>query len=141
VTTSYAVPFSASDLPALRLRFRESSKLSEAQHQRRQKVLDRIKVEDAGVWRWTGQTKIARGLRYPQFMMYLPDRQRYLLNARHLVFYMATGWVSDDVQQYRTNDGDPLNIHPENLVPVPVLKRKRSADRFMTTEQLRDYFG
>ena len=54
---------------------------------------------------------------------------------------MANGWVPDEVQQYRAHDGNPLNIHPDNLMPLPVIERKRKASRLPGTQQLRTYFG
>lgn len=128
-------------LPALRLRFRDQGNLSDVQRERRQKVLDRIRVELPGVWRWTGQAKTARGMRYPQFMLHLPGGRRQLINARHLVFYLANGWVHGEVQQYRARDRDPLNVNPDNLKPVPVLERKRRVSRIMSTAELREHFG
>ncbi|MDA1297831.1 MAG: hypothetical protein O3B04_07525 [Chloroflexi bacterium] len=129
------------DRPELRLRHRGSRKLTELQVARRQKVLDRIEVTGQGRWRWTGQAKTARGQRYPQVLHSLPGGATQLLNARHVIFYLATGWVAADVQQYRTRDGDSLNIHPDNLVPTPPLNSRRKTNRFWDTRQLRAYYG
>ena len=130
-----------SDRPELRLRYRGSTALTEEQTAHRQKVLDRIEVSGPGTWRWTGQAKTARGNRYPQVMHSLPGGATQLLNARHVIFYLATGWVSQEVQQYRTRDGDPLNVHPDNIVPTPALSRSRSRNNFWDTERLREYYG
>jgi len=40
---------------------------------------------------------------------------RYLSNARHVVFYLANGWVDSKVHQYRTRDGDPMNAHSQTF--------------------------
>ncbi len=132
---------SVEDRPELRLRQRDQNRLTDQQLTRRQRVIDRIEVSGPGQWHWTGQAKTARGQRYPQILLTLSGGLSQLLNARHVVFYLATGWVPEDVQQYRTRDGDPLNIHPDNLVPVPPLERPRANNNFWDTTRLREYFG
>ena len=127
--------------PELRLRYRGQTALTEEQVARRQKVLDRIVPVSEGVWHWTGQAKTARGRRYPQFMLTLPGGMTLLQNARHIVFYLAIGWVSENVQQYRAKDGDPLNVHPDNLVPLPPLAAKRASNNLLSTEKLQELFG
>ena len=108
---------------------------------RRQKVFDRISVVADGVWRWTGQAKTARGKRYPQFMLQLEGGSAQLLNARHVIFYLATGWVHEGVQQYRSKDGDTENVHPENLLPMPPLQAARKRNNLWDTVRMREHFG
>ena len=127
--------------PLRRLRHRGSKKLTEAQVARRQKVYDRIEYARPGVWLWTGQAKTARGAKYPQIVHSLGGGVTQLVNARHVIFYLATGWVPGDVQQYRAKDGDPLNVHPANLVPMPPVRRARPTNNFWDTERLREYYG
>lgn len=127
--------------PELRLRHRGTNSLSDVQVERRSKVIARISAQGDGVWKWTGQAKIAKGQKYPQIVHTLGNGLSQLVNARHVVFYLATGWVHEGVQQYRTRDGDPLNVHPDNLVPTPALERARSNNYFWDTERLKDYYG
>lgn len=127
--------------PEYRLRHRGSSILTELEVNRRKKVIDRIEVASTGVWTWTGQAKTARGRRYPQVLLTLGGGVTQLLNARHVIYYLATGWVHEGVQQYRSRDGDPMNVHPDNLVPVPALVSSRSNNNFWDTERLKDYYG
>ena len=95
----------------------------------------------AGNWLWTGQAKSARGRRYPQVLHTLGSGMTQLLNARHVVFYLATGWVPEGVQQYRSRDGYPMNVHPDNLVPLLPLVTIRSNNNFWDTDRLRKYYG
>ncbi len=132
---------SSGDNPRLRLRHRDGRNLSELQLSRRKKVLDRIEESSQGVWRWTGQSKIARGQRYPQIVHTLGNGMTQLLNARHVIFYLATGWVPEGVQQYRTRDGDAQNVHPDNLVPTMPMVSVRKNNNFWDTEKLKDYYG
>jgi hypothetical protein len=129
------------DHPVRRLAYRGPRNLSDAQLTHRQKILDRIEYVARGQWRWTGQSKTARGGRYPQVAHSLGGGLTQLLNARHVVFYMATGWVHDDVQQYRCRDGDPLNVHPDNIVPLPPVRSARSRNNFWDRDRLREYYG
>jgi hypothetical protein len=115
--------------------------LTAEQVARRQKVHDRIAYERPGVWRWTGQAKTARGAKYPQLVHSLGGGVTQLVNARHVIFYLATGWAPDDVQQYRAKDGDPLNVHPANLIPMPPVTRPRATNNFWDTARLRKYYG
>ena len=127
--------------PLARLRHRGSNLLTELQNDRRQKVLARISVEHPGLWRWTGQAKSARGRRYPQIVHTPNVGEKQVVSARHAIFYLANGWVHDAVQQYRVRDGDPMNVHPDNLVPVPPLLVKRRNNHFWDTDRLRNYYG
>jgi hypothetical protein len=129
------------DHPASRLRHRGSVPLTGEQLERRRKAHDRIEYAGPGVWRWTGQAKTARGSKYPQIALSLGGGVTHLANARHIVFYLATGWVHPRVQQYRAKDGDPMNVHPDNLLPVPPLATARSANNFWSLRKLREYFG
>lgn len=129
------------DRPEQRLRHRGQNSLGELELARRQKVFDRIEVAGVGIWIWTGQAKTARGRRYPQVLHTLGGGATQLLNARHVVFYLATGWVHEGVQQYRSRDGDSMNVHPDNLVPVPALATPRANNHFWDTERLRAYYG
>ncbi len=124
-----------------RLRHRGSGNLTELQISRRRKVIDRLEVVDERTWRWTGQAKTARGRRYPQIALTLGGGATQLLNARHVVFYLATGWVHEAVQQYRSRDGDPMNVHPDNLAPTPPISSARANNNLWDTDRLRDYFG
>lgn len=129
------------DEPEYRLRHRGSIPLSELEISRRQKVIDRVEFVGASTWLWKGQAKTARGRRYPQVLHTLGGGMTQLLNARHVVFYLATGWVHEGVQQYRSRDGDPMNVHPDNLVPVPPLTTSRANNNFWDTDRLREYYG
>lgn len=132
---------SDSRAPELRLRHRNLNQLTNGQKRRRNKVLERIEVVGEGKWLWTGQAKSARGNKYPQIVHTLGRGVTQLVNARHVVFYLATGWVHKEVQQYRARDGNPLNVHPDNLVPVPPLQTPRGNNNFWDTERLRQYYG
>ncbi len=129
------------DSPERRLRHRGSEKLTEEQLSRRQKVFDRIEVVGPDRWAWVGQAKSARGKRYPQFLLTLGGGTTQLVNARHVLFYLATGWVHEGVQQYRSRDRDPMNVHPDNIVPVPPLETARRNNNFWDSERLKSYFG
>lgn len=129
------------DLPASRLRHRGGVPLSKEQMERRRKVHDRIDYVAPGVWIWTGQAKTARGSKYPQIALSLGGGAMHLANARHVIFYLATGWMHSRVQQYRARDGNPLNVHPDNLVPVPPLETTRKTNNFWGLRRLREYFG
>ncbi len=74
-------------------------------------------------------------------MLQLDGGATQLLNARHVIFYLATGWVHVDVQQYRSKDGDPGNVHPDNLVPLPPMRSARGRNNLWDTDRLRSYFG
>ena len=128
------------DHPERLLRFRGNGRLWEKQIEQRQKVIDRISYED-GRWVWTGQAKSAKGQKYPQLSLGVGKGMQYLANARHIVFYLANGWVDPKAQQYRARDGDPMNVHPANLVPVPPIGRARAESSMWSVRQLRDYFG
>lgn len=128
------------DHPERLLRFRGSGRLWESQIELRQKVIDRIDYQD-GRWIWTGQAKSAKGQKYPQLSIGLGAGVRYLANARHVVFYLAHGWVDSKAQQYRVRDGDPLNVHPENLVPVPPITTSRKSSSLWGVKELRKHFG
>ncbi len=129
------------DEPERRLRHRGANQLTELELARRHKVIKRIEFVDAETWIWKGQAKTARGRRYPQILHTMGGGLTQLLNARHVVFYLATGWVHEDAQQYRSRDGNPMNVHPDNLVPVPPLTTPRVNNNFWGTERLRDYYG
>ncbi|MBC8453124.1 MAG: hypothetical protein H8D69_01485 [Chloroflexi bacterium] len=128
------------DHPERLLKFRGSGRLWEKQIEQRQKVIDRIRdVEGRGIW--TGQAKSAKGQKYPQLSLGVGKGMRYLANARHIVFYLANGWVDSKAQQYRVRDGDPMNVHPQNLVPVPPIGRTRASSSLWGVKELRQYFG
>lgn len=129
------------DHPERLLRFRGNGRLWENQIERRNKVIDRIRFDSSGDWIWTGQSKKARGNRYPQMSLGVGRGLNYLANARHVVYYLANGWVDPKVQQYRTRDGNPMNVHPHNLVPVPPLVSSRGTNSLWGLKQLREYFG
>ena len=128
------------DHPEYLLRFRGNGRLWESQIEQRQKVIDRISYED-GRWVWTGQAKSAKGQKYPQLSLGVGKGMRYLANARHVVFYLANGWVDSKAQQYRARDGDPMNVHPQNLVPVPPIRRTRAESSMWGVTELREFFG
>lgn len=127
--------------PEYRLRHRGPSRLTELELSRRRKLIDRIEVADAHIWIWNGQSKTARGRRYPQILHTLGGGLTQLLNARHVVYYLATGWVHEGVQQYRSRDDNPMNVHPDNLVPVPPLVTTRTNNNFWDTDRLKSYYG
>lgn len=128
------------DHPLRLLKFRGNARLWEDQIQRRQKVIDRISYE-VGKWVWTGQAKSARGSKYPQFSVSLGNGMQYLANARHIVFYLANGWVDPETQMYKVRDGDPLNVHPQNIVPSSPKKTARRTNNLWGLEELRKFFG
>ena len=129
------------DHPERLLKFRGNGRLWEDQITRRARVIERIQYEDDGRWIWQGQAKTARGQKYPQLSLGVGKGMRYLANARHVVFYLANGWVDSKTQQYRSRDGDPMNVHPLNLVPVPPITRTRASSSMWNLKQLRNYFG
>lgn len=135
--TSQELPL---DHPERLLRFRGHGRLWEDQIERRSKVIERIRYEK-GRWVWQGQAKSAKGQKYPQLSLGVGKGMRYLANARHVVFYLANGWVDPKAQQYRARDGDPMNVHPQNLVPVPPITRARNGSSLWGLKQLRQYFG
>jgi len=128
------------DHPERLLRFRGNGRLWENQIEQRQKVIDRIQYED-GRWLWTGQAKSAKGQKYPQLSLGVGKGMRYLANARHIVFYLANGWVDSKAQQYKVRDGDPMNVHPQNLVPVPPIVRTRADSSLWGVKELQEFFG
>ena len=128
------------DHPSRLLKFRGNARLWEEQIVRRQKVIDRIKYVD-GKWMWTGQAKSARGGKYPQFSISMGHGMQYLANARHVVFYLANGWVDPETQMYLAKDGDPLNVHPQNIVPSPPKVTAREKNNLWSVDRLRTYFG
>lgn len=129
------------DHPERLLRFRGNGRLWEKQVEQRQKVIDRIRYDEDGKWIWQGQAKTAKGQKYPQLSLGVGKGMRYLANARHVVFYLANGWVDTKAQQYRSRDGDPMNVHPLNLVPVPPIAITRSSSPLWNLKELRDFFG
>ena len=128
------------DHPERLLKFRGKGRLWENQIDRRAKVIERIECED-GRWMWQGQAKTARGQKYPQLSLGVGKGIRYLANARHVVFYLANGWVDPKAQQYRSRDGDAMNVHPLNLVPVPPIRKARENSSLWGLKELRAYFG
>ena len=104
-------------------------------------MIDRIRYDEDGKWIWQGQAKTAKGQKYPQLSLGVGKGMRYLANARHVVFYLANGWVDTKAQQYRSRDGDPMNVHPLNLVPVPPIAITRSSSSLWNLKELRDFFG
>jgi hypothetical protein len=128
------------DHPARLLKFRGNGRLWEHQIARRQKVIDRILYED-GRWMWVGQAKSSKGQKYPQLSLGVGKGMRYLANARHIVFYLANGWVDSKAQQYRVRDDDPMNVHPLNLIPTPPIARTRSNSSLWGVRELREFFG
>lgn len=129
------------DHPKRLLRFRGNGRLWENQVERREKVISRIRHEEDGRWVWLGQVKTARGKKYPQLSLGIGKGMRYLANARHIVFYLANGWVDPRAQQYRSRDGDPMNVHLQNLVPVPPINKTRASSLLWTLKQLREFYG
>ena len=129
------------DHPKRLLRFRGNGRLWENQVERREKVISRIRHEEDGRWVWLGQAKTARGKKYPQLSLGIGKGMHYLANARHIVFYLANGWVDPRAQQYRSRDGDPMNVHPQNLVPVPPINKTRASSLLWTLKQLREFYG
>ena len=129
------------DHPERLLSFRGNGRLWEKQIDQRDKVISRIRYEDEGRWIWTGQSKTARGQRYPQLSLGVGGGMRYLANARHVVFYLANGWIDSKAQQYRSRDGDAMNVHPLNLIPVPPIAKSRTSSSLWSLKQLREYFG
>ena len=129
------------DHPERLLKFRGNGRLWEEQVERRSKVIDRIEFDENGDWNWTGQAKTARGQKYPQLSLGVGKGMRYLANARHVVFYLANGWVDSKAQQYRSRDGNPMNVHPENLIPVPPIGKTRENSSLWGLKELREYFG
>jgi len=129
------------DHPKRLLRFRGNGRLWENQVERREKVISRIRHEKDGRWVWLGQAKTARGKKYPQLSLGIGKGMRYLANARHIVFHLANGWVDPRAQQYRSRDGDPMNVPPQNLVPVPPINKTRASSLLWTLKQLREFYG
>jgi hypothetical protein len=129
------------DHPERLLRFRGNGRLWEKQVEQRQKVIDRIRYDEDGKWIWQGQAKTAKGQKYPQLSLGVGKGMRYLANARHVVFYLANGWVDTKAQQYRSRDGDPMIVHPLNLVPAPPIAITRSSSSLWNLKELRDFFG
>ncbi|MDA0597013.1 MAG: hypothetical protein O2921_08075 [Chloroflexi bacterium] len=103
-------------------------------------MIDRISYEN-GRWIWTGQAKSAKGQKYPQLSLGVGKGMRYLANARHVVFYLANGWVDAKAQQYRARDSDPMNVHPQNIVPVPPIKWTRAESSLWGVTDLREFLG
>ena len=54
---------------------------------------------------------------------------------------VSSEWVPRNVQRYRAMDGNPLNVHPNNLAPMPPVVRARQVNRFWDTARLRKYYG
>ncbi len=135
------MPQLPNDHPERLLKFRGNGRLWEDQVIRRARVIERIRYEDDGRWVWQGQAKTARGRKYPQLSLGVGKGMRYLANARHVVFYLANGWVDSKAQQYRSRDGDPMNVHPQNLVPVPPIAKARSNSSLWSLKELREFFG
>ena len=129
------------DHPGRLMKHRGTTRLSEIQVERRRKVIDRIEYRSGGNWLWTGRSKKARGQRYPQLTLTVDPGLTYLANARHVVFYLVHGWVHDRVQRYRVVDGEPMNVHPYNLIPTPPVSRTRGSRSLWKLKQLRNYFG
>ncbi len=127
--------------PARLLHPRSGRTMTADQLKHRQSVLDRIDRVDEDTWIWTGQAKSAKGQKYPQIAHSLGDGATQLVNARHVVYYLSSEWVPRNVQRYRAMDGNPLNVHPNNLAPMPPVVRARQVNRFWDTTRLRKYYG